>query len=139
MLHLVLWIMFTVRGIAMSWRVISSIICPNTGIVYSSIQGMKFLRLIIWYESDVYLCPGDRIYPTKNGIFINGIFSPISLYNVSPYNEMLWNEIKSKMACPFNKNQDEDICSYSVHCNARKCPHGFVTNPLIISSGKSKH
>lgn len=49
----------------MSWRVISSVICPNTGIVYSSILGLKFLKLIIWYESDVYLYPGDRIYPTK--------------------------------------------------------------------------
>ena len=41
----------------MSWRVISSVICPNTGIVYSSILGLKFLKLIIWYESDVYLYP----------------------------------------------------------------------------------
>lgn len=31
----------------MSWRVISSVICPNTGIVYSSILGLKFLKLII--------------------------------------------------------------------------------------------
>jgi hypothetical protein len=26
-----------------------------------------------------------------------------------------------------------------VHCNARKCPHGFATNPLIVSTGKSRH
>jgi len=127
------------RGIAMSWRVISSVICPNTGIVYSSIQGLKFLKLIIWYESDVFLYPGDRIYPTKNGIFINGTYSPISLYNVSPYNETLWSEIKDKMACPFNKNLEEDICSYALHCNARKCPHGFVTNPLIVAASKNGH
>ncbi len=80
----------------MSWRVISSVICPNTGIVYSSILGLKFLKLIIWYESDVYLYPGDRIYPTKNGVFINGVFKPISIYNISPYNEMLWSEIKTR-------------------------------------------
>lgn len=93
----------------MSWRVISSVICPNTGIVYSSILGLKFLKLIIWYESDVYLYPGDRIYPTKNGVFINGVFKPISIYNISPYNEMLWSEIKNKMACPYNRNQQEDM------------------------------
>lgn len=92
----------------MSWRVISSVICPNTGIVYSSILGLKFLKLIIWYESDVYLYPGDRIYPTKNGVFINGVFKPISIYNISPYNEMLWSEIKNKMACPYNRNQEEE-------------------------------
>lgn len=65
MLNLILSQLFNERGIAMSWRVISSVICPNTGIVYSSILGLKFLKLIIWYESDVYLYPGDRIYPTK--------------------------------------------------------------------------
>ncbi|HAS1785380.1 TPA: anti-adapter protein IraM [Enterobacter cloacae] len=116
----------------MAWRVLSSVICPNTGIVYSCIVGMKLIRLIIWYESDIYLVPGDRIHPTKNGIFINGEFSPISLYNVSPYREALWNEIKNKMPCPFNKDNETEDCAYSIHCNARKCPHGFTTNPLII-------
>lgn len=96
MLNLILSQLFNERGIAMSWRVISSVICPNTGIVYSSILGLKFLKLIIWYESDVYLYPGDRIYPTKNGVFINGVFKPISIYNISPYNEMLWSEIKTR-------------------------------------------
>ncbi|MEI9481121.1 anti-adapter protein IraM [Enterobacter cancerogenus] len=139
MLNLISSKFFNGRGKAMSWRVISSIICPNTGIVYSSILGLKFLKLIIWYESDVYLYPGDRIYPTKKGVFINGIYSPISLYNVSPYNEMLWNEIKDKMACPFNKNQHEEICSYAMHCNARKCPHGFATNPLIMGANRNRH
>ncbi|ARA25219.1 anti-adapter protein IraM [Enterobacter hormaechei] len=139
MLNLILSQLFNERGIAMSWRVISSVICPNTGIVYSSILGLKFLKLIIWYESDVYLYPGDRIYPTKNGVFINGVFKPISIYNISPYNEMLWSEIKNKMACPYNRNQHEEICTYAVHCNARKCPHGFATNPLIVSTGKSRH
>lgn len=80
----------------MSWRVLSSVICPNTGIVYSHIVGLKLLRLIIWYESDIYLLPGDRIHTTKNGIFVNGVFNHISLYNVSPYNENLWDEIKTK-------------------------------------------
>lgn len=116
----------------MSWRVLSSVICPNTGIVYSHIVGLKLLRLIIWYESDIYLLPGDRIHTTKNGIFVNGVFNQISLYNVSPYNENLWEEIKNKMACPFNKNLDSEDCSYAEHCNARKCPHGFETTPLII-------
>ena len=55
MLNLILSQLFNERGIAMSWRVISSVICPNTGIVYSSILGLKFLKLIIWYESDLYL------------------------------------------------------------------------------------
>ncbi len=59
----------------MSWRVLSSVICPNTGIVYSHIVGLKLLRLIIWYESDIYLLPGDRIHTTKNGIFVNGVFN----------------------------------------------------------------
>lgn len=115
----------------MSWRVISSVICPNTGIVYSGIVGLKLLRLIIWYESDIYLVPGDRIHPTKNGVFINGTYSPITLYNVSPYSEALWNEIKNKMTCPFNKERETGSCSYSAYCNARKCPHGFSTNPLL--------
>ncbi|HDX4396353.1 TPA: anti-adapter protein IraM [Enterobacter bugandensis] len=121
----------------MSWRVLSSMICPNTGIVYSCIVGLKLLRLIIWYESDIYLLPGDRLYPTKNGVFINGTFSPITIYNISPYNESLWEEIKRKMACPYNKGVAEG-CSYSTHCNARKCPHGYSTNPLFIGI-KSKH
>jgi len=115
----------------MSWRVISSVICPSTGIVYSYIVGVKLLRLIIWYESDIYLVPGDRIHPSKDGIFINGTFNPITIYNVSPYNDTLWNEIKSKMTCPFNKDPQAEGCPYSVHCNARKCPHGFATNPLL--------
>ncbi|WP_368542574.1 anti-adapter protein IraM [Enterobacter soli] len=120
----------------MSWRVLSSVICPNTGIVYSNIVGLKLIRLIIWYESDIYLLPGDRIHTVKNGIFINGVFSQITLYNVAPYNEFIWNEIKNKMACPFNKSLDSEMCSYSVHCNARRCPHGFETNPLIIRVNK---
>ncbi|EFA7376135.1 TPA: anti-adapter protein IraM [Klebsiella pneumoniae] len=116
----------------MSWRVLSSVICPNTGIVYSSIVGLRLLRLIIWYESDIYLLPGDRIHPTKNGVFINGTFSLITLYNISPYNEKLWEEIKEMTSCPCNMRQEED-CTYSLHCNARKCPHGYSTNPLLMA------
>ena len=119
MLNLILSQLFNERGIAMSWRVISSVICPNTGIVYSSILGLKFLKLIIWYESDVYLYPGDRIYPTKNGVFINGVFKPISIYNISPYNEMLWSEIKNKMACPYNRNQLSQIQRLSIVGNVQ--------------------
>ncbi|MCE2004292.1 anti-adapter protein IraM [Enterobacter asburiae] len=115
----------------MSWRVLSSVICPSTGIVYSSIVGLKLIRVIIWYESDIYLVPGDRIHPTKNGVFINGTFSPITLYNVSPFSEALWDEITGKMACPYNKKFEAGNCSYSLHCNVRKCPHGFSTNPLL--------
>lgn len=122
----------------MSWRVLSSVICPSTGIVYSHIVGLRLLRLIIWYESDIYLLPGDRIHPSKEGVFINGIFTHITLYNVSPYNDTLWEEIKNKMACPFNKNLETDTCSYSIHCNARKCPHGFTTNPLLLRYNDSQ-
>ncbi|HCW3118299.1 lycopene biosynthesis protein [Enterobacter roggenkampii] len=106
----------------MSWRVLSSVICPNTGIVYSHIVGLKLLRLIIWYESDIYLLPGDRIHTTKNGIFVNGVFNQISLYNVSPYNENLWDEIKNKMACPFNKTwilNAAHTLSIAMRANAR--------------------
>ena len=49
----------------MSWRVLSSVICPNTGIVYSHIVGLKLLRLIIWYESDIYLCPETEYIQQK--------------------------------------------------------------------------
>lgn len=116
----------------MSWRVLGSVICPKTGIVYSNIVRLKSIRLMIWYESDIFLLPGDRVRAVKNGIFINGVFSHITLYNVAPYNDFIWNEIKNKTVCPFNKNLDYKKCTYSVYCNARKCPHGFETNPLVI-------
>lgn len=59
----------------MLWWVLSFVICFNIGIVYLYIVGLKLLRLIIWYESDIYFLFGDRIYIIKNGIFVNGVFN----------------------------------------------------------------
>ncbi|HDS9360614.1 TPA: lycopene biosynthesis protein [Enterobacter chengduensis] len=123
----------------MAWKVMSSVICPNTGIVYTAIVGMKFLKMIIWYESNVFLRAGDIIKPSKNGMIINGVHQSLIVYNVSPFNATLWKEIEDKMTCPFNKQVENTVCTYSLHCRAKKCPHGFMTNPLALNIRDVKH
>lgn len=123
----------------MAWKVMSSIICPDTGIVYSSITSMKLLKLIIWYESDVYLYPGDIITPTQSGVIINGRFQRLTLYNVSPYRKNFWLELEDKMSCPYNKHPSAGTCHYSHQCRAKKCPHGFVTNPHALNVVRMRH
>lgn len=115
----------------MSWKVLCSLICSKTGIFYSYIVGPESLKLIIWYEGSIYLSPGDKVQPTHNGILINGSFHSITIYNISPYSQTLWNALKNTLVCPLNKDKKQMICCYSGKCNVRICPYGFLTNPLL--------
>ena len=116
----------------MLWKVNGSLICPKTGVVYSSVVNLKYFKFIIWYESNVFLYPGDVLKLTKSEITVNGKSLPLTVYNVSPYNEMLWYEIKDKTLCPFNKINPSKKCDLSPNCKTLNCPYGFVTHPQVI-------
>ncbi|MTH47117.1 anti-adapter protein IraM [Intestinirhabdus alba] len=109
----------------MVWKVLGTILCPNTGIAYSGLKGLRHLKLIIWYEADIYMAPDDVITPFSSGVLINDTYHDITVYNVTPYSDSFWEELKEKLACPFNKDRGREICNYNLHCQVKCCPYGF--------------
>ncbi|ELS5536355.1 anti-adapter protein IraM, partial [Escherichia coli] len=50
----------------MKWIVIDTIIQPTCGISFSAIWGD--MKMIIWYQSTIFLPPGSIFKPVKSGI-----------------------------------------------------------------------
>ncbi|MDR9892089.1 anti-adapter protein IraM [Pseudenterobacter timonensis] len=108
----------------MKWKVIDTVACPNTGIVFSAISSFKMLKLIIWYDSNIILPPGATIEPYSSGMKINGLFKPVTLYYVTPFRKHFWKELKQKVHCPENRDTESPWCPSPVQCALKTCPYG---------------
>ena len=45
----------------MKWTILNTLICPQSGIAFSAISSLRFLKFIMWYEADVILLPGESM------------------------------------------------------------------------------
>lgn len=108
----------------MKWTVIDTLACPSTGIAFSSIVSMKMIKLVIWYEGDVIIPPGSTIEPAGNGINIEGVFTQLKVYNITTFRQTVWLEMKEKIKCPENEDNDSDKCLSPVKCALKVCPYG---------------
>lgn len=113
----------------MQWKVVESVICPHTGLVFTYISGVRNVKLTIWYEGEIFMPPGSNIKTYRDGILINDKFLPITVYNITPYNEKLWESLKSKASCPANTTDNPDSCEFPFSCNVKNCPYGLTNIP----------
>ncbi|HBN1774052.1 TPA: anti-adapter protein IraM [Escherichia coli] len=105
----------------MNWVVIDTVIQPSSGISFSAIWCE--IRLIIWYQSDVYLPPDSTFNLVHAGIMLNNKNFPITIYNVTPFNKILWRLIKNNKGCPPESEQTGSRCPND-HCILAICPYG---------------
>ena len=63
----------------MKWVVIDTVIQPTCGISFSAIWGD--MKMIIWYQSNIFLPPGSIFAPVKPGIILKDKEYPITIYN----------------------------------------------------------
>lgn len=110
----------------MKWTVVETIACPNTGIAFSSILSLKMLKLVIWYEGDVLISSGSTIEPFDKGIKIDGEYTPLTVYNITPLKQQVWLEMKNKVTCPESKSNESNICLAPFKCALKICPYGKV-------------
>lgn len=111
-------------GVVMKWTVIDTFACPRTGMAFSGIVSMKMIKLIIWYNGDVIIPAGATIEPVENGIKIDGVFTEIVVFNICTFRQSLWLEMKEKIKCPWNEDNESAHCFAPVKCALKSCPYG---------------
>ena len=112
----------------MHWIVQSTLVCPYTGTAFSSILTLRNLRLIIWYNPQVLLRPGDIIEPFRKGFMVNGEYFLLTVFKVHPYNRKWWVSLNARLQCPGNKIPQKGCCSFPQICFFNNCPWGLRKN-----------
>ncbi|HGU4251002.1 TPA: anti-adapter protein IraM [Escherichia coli] len=105
----------------MNWIVIDTVIQPACDISFSAIWCN--IKLILWYQPDIFLPPGCIFTPTRTGVILNNKEFPVTIYNVTPFNKNVWNLIKSSQECPANTGNITDKC-FNHRCILEICPYG---------------
>lgn len=55
----------------MKWTIHNTLVCPHSGVAFSSISSLRFLKFILWYEADILLLPGESIKLYSSSVLIN--------------------------------------------------------------------
>lgn len=121
----------------MKWTVIDTIACPSTGIAFSAIVSLKMLKMVIWYEGDVLLPPGATVEPYRDGIAINGKYTPLTIYHITTYNREAWFNMKNKITCPELLGNDSEYCLSPFKCALKSCPYGKKQIPIDMDDSES--
>lgn len=111
------------KGPIMELLVIDTIVCSSTGISFSIVWCDT--KLIIWYQSDVFLPPSKKIKKVNNGVIIDGKLYPITIFNITPFNKVFWHIIKNMNECPGGKIAKGNLCPESKSCCIAMCPYGL--------------
>lgn len=122
--HLWKIVISNVKVSNMEWLVVDTIVCSSSGISFS-ILWCK-IKLIIWYESDVFLPPGSSVSQTDSGIYIDGKFFPLTIYNVTSFNKIFWKIIECSNECPGRQSIKGAQCTSALHCRIAICPYGLI-------------
>lgn len=67
----------------MKWTILNTLICPQSGIAFSAISSLRFLKFIMWYEADVILLPGESIRLYSSRVLINDQYHSLKIYNIT--------------------------------------------------------
>ncbi|HCD2258281.1 anti-adapter protein IraM [Escherichia coli] len=106
----------------MEWIVIDTAVCASSGITFSTVWCN--IKLILWYQSDVFLPPGSTFTPVNSGVILNEKLLPITLYNVTPFNRNFWHLIINNKECPGKSVKTKSKCHNS-ECVLVICPYGL--------------
>ncbi|ELO5120388.1 anti-adapter protein IraM [Escherichia coli] len=106
----------------MEWIVIDTVICSSSGITFSTVWCK--IKLILWYQSDVFLPPGSIFTPVNTGVILDNKLLPITIYNVTPFNRNFWFIIRSNKECPGKSVKIKSKCPNN-NCMLVICPYGL--------------
>ena len=113
----------------MKWTVQNTILCPHSGVAFSSISGLRFLKFIIWYEADILLLPGESMKLYSSKVLVNDKYHYINIYNISTYSHVQWETLRERPSCPYEFGATmRDGCRYQPHCVIKRCP-GSLKHP----------
>lgn len=111
----------------MVWYVLDSIVSPDSDTAFSLVSSPYNLKFVLWYGSDGYLFPGDRLETSDNGLIVNGHNQPFTMLDVAVFRAVYWQKLHDyNKNCPGNRHQFEANCAYKHKCRIKKCP--FVTH-----------
>ncbi len=113
----------------MNWIVIDTVIQPSSGISFSAVWCK--IKLIIWYQSDIFLPPGCIFTPVHSGIILNNKELSMTIYNVIPFNKKIWDLIKNSKDCPA-ESPPRNKC-FNERCILKICPYGLKWHPYNIN------
>ncbi|GEC69376.1 anti-adapter protein IraM [Raoultella terrigena] len=115
----------------MKWTVLNTIICPHSGVAFSSICGLRFLKFIVWYEADILLIPGESMKLYSSKVLINNKYHFFKVYNIATYSDTQWESLRERPSCPhdFSATTAEGCC-YQPHCVIKRCPGSYHRHAL---------
>lgn len=119
------------QGRDMKWTIQNTIICPHSGVAFSSISRLRFLKFIIWYEADILLLPGESMKLYSSKVLVNGKYHYIKVYNISTYSHAQWEALRERPSCPYDFGATTiEGCCYQPHCAIKRCPGNFKHHAL---------
>lgn len=83
----------------MKWTILNTLICPQSGIAFSAISSLRFLKFIMWYEADVILLPGESMKLYSSRVLINDQYHSLKIYNITVYDEAQWEKLRERPSC----------------------------------------
>ncbi|MCV5837094.1 anti-adapter protein iraM, partial [Escherichia coli] len=93
--------------------ILNTLICPQSGIAFSAISSLRFLKFIMWYEADVILLPGESIRLYSSRVLINDQYHSLKIYNITVYDEAQWEKLRERPSCPYHAGGERsDSCFY---------------------------
>ncbi len=114
----------------------NTLICPQSGIAFSAISSLRFLKFIMWYEADVILLPGESIRLYSSRVLINDQYHSLKIYNITVYDEAQWEKLRERPSCPYHAGGERsDSCFYQSFCTIKRCRIIFpAVNPGVSQS-----
>ncbi|TPW44361.1 hypothetical protein FKM52_01220 [Mixta tenebrionis] len=107
----------------MVWYVLDSIISPDSDTAFSLISSTYNLKFVLWYDTDHYLAPGDRLETSDDGLIVNGHVQNLYILDVSTFRSDYWRKLHLyNKRCPGNTTSASLICDYKQRCRVKKCP-----------------
>ncbi|EIW9480478.1 TPA: anti-adapter protein IraM [Klebsiella aerogenes] len=108
----------------MKWTILNTLICPHTGVAFSSISGLRFLKFIIWYEAELLLIPGETMKLYSSKVLINDRYHSLKIYNITRYDDKQWETLRERPTCPYNfEVAEQESCLYQSYCAVKRCPN----------------
>lgn len=110
----------------MKWTIHNTLVCPHSGVAFSSISSLRFLKFILWYEADILLLPGESMKLYSSSVLINDQYHSLKVYNITRYDEAQWERLRERPSCPYHFTAAAaESCSYQAHCAIKRCPNNY--------------
>ncbi len=124
----------------MKWTILNTLICPQSGIAFSAISSLRFLKFIMWYEADVILLPGESIRLYSSRVLINDQYHSLKIYNITVYDEAQWEKLRERPSCPYHAGGERsDSCFYQSFCTIKRCPNNIPrSEPSALASPRRR-